>query len=268
MEKNLQRLCLTGFVAGMLITAGCGGGTGGSSNPRVDLTVTKSHTGNFSQGQLNALYTITVKNIGNAETTGLVTVKEEAPVGLTVRNLSGLGWNCDDAAKTCSRSDILGAGSSYPPITVSVDVAADAPATLSNKATVSGGNDSIATNNSVLDPTTINTSVNAEDVGGGNNDPGFDASIGCVTFNVHPTSSFTYTINKFSACDRIVFDAGTAVSTINPNGADKIIDVNGSLNGNAVTIHLTGIETAADAAIFGNNSFRTVFGADSLLPLP
>lgn len=235
---------------------------------KPDLTVSKSHSGNFSQGQLDARYSITVRNIGPGLHSVPVTVKEEAPAGLTVRDLSGTGWTCELPTTSCTRSDALAADASYPPITVSVDVAANAPITLTNKTTVSSGSDANTANNSATDATTINTSVDAVDVGGGNNDPGYDASVGCITFEVHPLASFTYNITKFAACDRIVFDAGTAVSTINPYGTDKIIDINGSLNGNSVTIHLTGVDAAADAAIFGNNSFRTVFGDNSLLPKP
>ena len=95
----------------------------------------------------------------------------------------------------------------------------------------------------------------------------FDASTGAIVFNVHPTSTFTYNVANFAAGDQLVFDAGTAVGLINISGADGIIDVVGSLNNQAVTVHLTGIAAAADGAIFGVNSFNTVFGAGSLLPL-
>src|SRR2546422_866753 len=36
------------------------------TNPGPDLTVTKTHTGNFFQGQTGASYTLTVHNIGTA----------------------------------------------------------------------------------------------------------------------------------------------------------------------------------------------------------
>jgi hypothetical protein len=56
---------------------------------------------------------------------------------------------------TCGRSDVLAAGSSYPAITLTVDVAADAPASVTNTAAVSGGGDSEPDNNTVADPTTV-----------------------------------------------------------------------------------------------------------------
>jgi uncharacterized protein (TIGR03437 family) len=66
-----------------------------------------------------------------------VTVTEILPAGLTLASMAGAGWTC--TAPTCTRSDALNGGSSYPPITVTVNVAATAPAQLTNQASVSGG---------------------------------------------------------------------------------------------------------------------------------
>ncbi|MDD2850391.1 MAG: hypothetical protein PHY09_00630 [Desulfuromonadaceae bacterium] len=94
----------------------------------------------------------------------------------------------------------------------------------------------------------------------------YDASTGAITFQVHPTSSFTYNVVNFASGDVIVFDAGTAISVANTSGTDGIINVTGSLSGNAVTVHLTGIAAADDAAVYGKASFNSTFGAGSLLP--
>src|SRR5207248_6204306 len=56
---------------------------------------------------------------------------------------------------SCTRSDALTAGSSYPAITLTVDVAANAPSSVINAASVSGGGDVNLTNNSATDSTTI-----------------------------------------------------------------------------------------------------------------
>jgi uncharacterized repeat protein (TIGR01451 family) len=117
------------------------------------LSVVKSHSGNFHRGQTGALYTVTVSNTGNAPTSGTVTVTENAPVGLTNVSMSGTGWNCPSPGSTCTRSDALATGSSYPDLTVSVDVAPDAPIpSLTNQVTASGGGAPTVTAN---DPTTI-----------------------------------------------------------------------------------------------------------------
>ncbi len=102
------------------------------------LSITKTHVGNFVQGQVNAVYTVTVLNHGGP-TNGTVTVTEMVPAGETLVSMAGTGWSCSGA--TCTRSDVLGAGfsTSYPAITVLVNVAANASSPQVNQASVSGG---------------------------------------------------------------------------------------------------------------------------------
>ncbi len=110
-----------------------------------------SHAGNFTQGQQGAQYTVTVSNAANSgPTTGAVTVTETAPVGLNLVSMAGNGWACGGAA--CSRSDTLAAGASYSPISVTVNVAPDAPTPVLNQVTVAGGGSAGA---SATDSTTI-----------------------------------------------------------------------------------------------------------------
>jgi uncharacterized repeat protein (TIGR01451 family) len=115
------------------------------------LSILKTHSGNFVQGQQGAAYTITVVNSGTATTNGQVTVTENLPSGLSLVSMSGLGWNCPTAGDTCSRSDSLNSGGSYPVITVTVGVASNAPASVINQATVSeGGASQIATDLTII----------------------------------------------------------------------------------------------------------------------
>ena len=104
-------------------------------NTPPDLTITKTHTGNFVQGQTGATYTITVTNAGGAATSGTVTVTDTLPAGLTATTMSGTNWTCTLATLTCTRGDALAAGTSYPAITVTVNVASNAPASVTNTAT-------------------------------------------------------------------------------------------------------------------------------------
>ena len=78
-------------VAVQLSTPDNGSGTGtwnfNFSVPisAASLSITKSHTGNFTQGQQDAEYTITVSNASNAaSTSGSVTVTENPPAGLSL----------------------------------------------------------------------------------------------------------------------------------------------------------------------------------------
>jgi sugar lactone lactonase YvrE len=110
------------------------------------LTIQSAHTGAFAQGQTGATYTVTVSNgPGAGPTNGTVAVTEILPAGLGLVTLAGSGWTCSaPAAPTCTRSDALSGGSSYPEITVTVNVSATATAQLTNEATVSGGGGNIA----------------------------------------------------------------------------------------------------------------------------
>jgi hypothetical protein len=267
MRKFTKMFCVTAVMAGLLMTGGCGGGDGLDLTVNLpDLTIAKSHVGNFSQGQRDATYTITVKNTGTADTSGVVTVVDTLPTGLTFANVVGNGWTVDPVTHVCTRTDVLTAGSSYPAITVTVVVDQNAGTPLINKAVVSGGGETNTANNTATDSTNISVNLNAaQAVSSGNTEP-YDASGRDVTFEVHPASTFTFNITKFAAGDRLVFDAGTHVEVTNVNANDGVIDVIGSLNGQVVTVHMTGIAAASDQGVFGANSFRTVFGANSLLP--
>src|SRR5438874_456804 len=53
--------------------------------------------------------------------------------------IAATGWTCVLGTLTCTRSDALAAGLSYPAITLTVTVANNASASVTNTATVSGG---------------------------------------------------------------------------------------------------------------------------------
>ena len=105
------------------------------------LSIQSNHSASFTRGQSGAVYTLTVTNAPNAgATNGAVTVTELAPHYLTVVSLGGVGWTCAvTPAATCTRSDALSGGASYPAITVTVNVSSSTPAQITNQATVSGG---------------------------------------------------------------------------------------------------------------------------------
>jgi CSLREA domain-containing protein/uncharacterized repeat protein (TIGR01451 family) len=137
-----------------------GPGNNSSDDPTTivqaaDLTVTKSHTGDFRQGQTGAAYTITVTNSGTGSTDQPVVVTDTLPAGLTATAMTGTGWTCDTNTATCSRSDVLAAGSDYPAITLTVTVAGNAGASLTNTVAVSGGGEVVTANDTASDATTV-----------------------------------------------------------------------------------------------------------------
>ena len=88
-----------------------------------DLTIAKSHTGNFTVG-VNGAYTITVSNAaGSGPTTGTITVTDTLPTGLTYVSGTGTGWSCSAVgqAVTCTTAGPLAAGASSNPITLTVE---------------------------------------------------------------------------------------------------------------------------------------------------
>lgn len=141
------------------VTSG-NGGQGNTANASLgvtsaDLTITKTHVGKFIQGQTGATYTLTVSNLGPGDTFGTVSVSDSLPAGLTATAMTGTNWNCTQPAGPCTRSDVLTAGNSYPAITLTVDVATNAAASVTNSATVSAAADINAGNNMANDPTTV-----------------------------------------------------------------------------------------------------------------
>src|ERR1035437_5366560 len=122
-----------------------------AAGPVPALAITETHQGDFTPGQAGATYSVVVSNVGTAgPTSGVVTVTDTTPPGLTLASMSGAGWNC--SGNSCTRADTLNPGSSYPPITATVNVASNAPLLVTNQVTVSGGGSPTA---SARDPTTI-----------------------------------------------------------------------------------------------------------------
>jgi uncharacterized repeat protein (TIGR01451 family) len=156
---------VTGVVAGNQVNitgtvSATNGGTGNTATASInvltpDLTITKSHSGNFFQGETGATYMVTVNNIGPGPTAGTVTVTDTLPAGLTATAMTGTGWTCTVATLTCTRTDALASGASYPPITLTVSVAANAAANVTNIATVAGGGEINTVNDTAMDSTTI-----------------------------------------------------------------------------------------------------------------
>ena len=140
------------------------GGTGNTATATVDiitpdLTITKTHSGNFLRPQTGATYTITVSNVGSVDTTALITMDDTLPAGLTATDISGLNWNCTLSPLQCTRGDVLVAGTSFDPITLTVTVANNAASSVTNTAKVSGGGESNTANNTASDVTQIDAAL-------------------------------------------------------------------------------------------------------------
>jgi uncharacterized repeat protein (TIGR01451 family) len=120
--------------------------------------VAKSHTGNFTQGQSGAAYTITVTNSGGSATVGTVTVTDTLPASLTYVSGTGTGWSCSASGQvvTCTNNNVVAGSTSFPAITLTVNVSATAPSSVTNAVSVAGGGETNTANDSASDATTIN----------------------------------------------------------------------------------------------------------------
>jgi hypothetical protein len=148
----------SGATTGAVSLAALGDVATSSTNFTVtvpDLTITNSHTGNFTQADTGDTYTITVTNSGVGPTIGTVSVADTLPSGLTATALTGTGWTAAANFLSATRTDALAAGSSYPHLTLTVNVSATAAASLTNTATVSGGGETNTANDTATSPTTI-----------------------------------------------------------------------------------------------------------------
>jgi uncharacterized repeat protein (TIGR01451 family) len=115
-----------------------------------DLTIAKTTASTFRQGD-TATYRLVVSNLGDGPTSGSYTIGDVMPSGLTISGLTpGAGWDCSASTATvvsCTRSTSLPAGQSAPVVFVTVAIAATAPASITNTATVAGGGETNTGNN-------------------------------------------------------------------------------------------------------------------------
>ncbi len=149
--------------AGNLLANVSGGGDGNPANNSsslalqiaqqpFDLTIALTHSGALAQGGPSS-YQIVVTNIGPGKTAGTVTVSDAMPDDLSPTAAAGAGWNCivSDRTVTCTRVDSLTGGSSYPPISIAVNVSESAPTALVNTAIVRNDADARMDNNTASD---------------------------------------------------------------------------------------------------------------------
>jgi uncharacterized repeat protein (TIGR01451 family) len=108
-------------------------------NPTASLSALMTNLVTFTQGQLNRTYSVVVSNASGAgPTSSSVKVTEQLPSGLYLVGMSGIGWDCT-AITSCSSSQVLNGGANSSPITITVDVDAQASSPQASQVTVSGG---------------------------------------------------------------------------------------------------------------------------------
>ncbi len=124
--------------------------------PLADLTIDKSHVGDFTVGQ-NGTYTLEVTNLGPTVDPGPITITDDLPLDLGFVSGTGAGWTCDAAGQlvTCTNPGPLAVDASTS-VDLTVSIGAATPDSIVNSATVSSPTDDPdPNNNDDSDPTTI-----------------------------------------------------------------------------------------------------------------
>ena len=129
-------------VSGAGITGNSGSDTI-TVDPTPALSVSKSHSGAFSQGSTGQ-WNITVSNTAaSGSTSGTVTVADTLPSGYTLASYTSSGslWTCTGSnAVSCTATPGIAGGSSST-ITLTVNVPSNSPTSVSNTALAWGGGD-------------------------------------------------------------------------------------------------------------------------------
>jgi uncharacterized repeat protein (TIGR01451 family) len=238
----------------------------------VGLSLEKSHSGVFKAGGTGT-YTINVTNtviyptINPPTELQPVRVVDTLPTGLTYASASGSGWSCSAVGQvvTCDTTSLqdLTTSKTFPPITINVNVAANAPATLTNNAEVS-------------DPTTSTLVFNVcETVGNGvcpNSATSVDGDLTTVLHSSLATSAktvldvnggdaqpgdlleYTITLNEtsgiaasgISVVDNMPANVGS-LTVLDPAGGTDSSTTTGGTNGTG-RLNITGISVPANGS--------------------
>lgn len=112
----------------------------------IDLAISRAHRGEWVAGGTGA-YSVTVKNVGGASTTGPIRVSETLPAGTTFASATGQGWDCVASGRTleCLMGGSLPAGGSAA-FEVTLDLAVAAVPSVEAASTVSTEDDLVASN--------------------------------------------------------------------------------------------------------------------------
>lgn len=134
-----------GTVTAVLEGGGLQGVLFGLKYHTIGLSLTKTPVGEFRAGgtgsyTINVANTVTYPAVNPPSEPQPVRVVDTLPDGLTYASASGSGWTCSNAGQvvTCDRTvfEDLTTSKTFPPITIGVNIASDAPAVVVNQAEV------------------------------------------------------------------------------------------------------------------------------------
>ena len=224
-----------------------------TSDPAVDLSVTLSHTGTFVSGGTGT-YTITVSNAAGTEREdNTVTVVDTLPSGLTYASSSGTGWSCSAAGQvvTCTHAPTINPGASLPPLSLVVNIAEAAAASVTNSVTVDSPSYEVVTANNTatdvtatLDPNVSTSAKSVVDVNGGEASPG-----DTLRYTITLTETAGGLARNVSLTDDVPDDVTFAGYVSLPAGAVGLFAAApAGANGNGI-VNVTGINVPASSSV-------------------
>jgi len=104
----------------------------------AELLLSVEPNGTFTQGSTGELQ-FQVSNLGEAFTTGKITVTDTLPTGYTISSAGGDVWTCSGATTVVCTSTRQIQPNSYTNFDLSVNIPANSPTSVTDSATVSGG---------------------------------------------------------------------------------------------------------------------------------
>lgn len=260
------------------------------------LAVQKSHTGTFTAGG-TAQWTITVSNTANFFTYGIITVSDTLPAGYTLNSYSSagfVGWTCSGATTvTCTTTGggmIPGLESTT--LTLTVNVPANSPTSVTNTVLVWGGGDLVHTsltsalaasdNAAVGGPTPARVIINS---GGGTQSTAvgtafatpLSVTVEDVNSVVVPSYPVTFVVNPGAAGQSGTFSnsTGTIQVTTGSSGATDGVANAGTFTANnkagsytvtatagsaTATFNLTNTASGTQTTVL---SYNVLFGSES-----
>jgi len=218
-------------------------GTQSGAQCTPDMTLGKSHVGNFTRGS-TATYTIPVENLSPyGPSSGTVTMNDTLPLGLTPTSAAGTGWACSIASQTvsCTDSTVLAANSFYPSITITANVAQTAPSTETNTALISGGGEVNLANDSATDVATVVSSADLSVTNAVSPDPvaaGSNLTYTQVVTNSGPSAADNATLSEAIPANTTLVSlsapAGWSCTTPGVGNAGNVVCTDLNMPGNTV----------------------------------
>jgi uncharacterized repeat protein (TIGR01451 family) len=201
-----------------------------TSEPKVDLSITKTATAPFYVGQTGS-YTLRVRNgsgLNIERDDNPLVVTDVLPPGLAFVSATGSGWSCGASGQTvtCTRAPPLNPGQSAPDLTLNVAVTMPAAPSVTNTASITSSSieDDPADNASTVTTAVIAPALRAAKLSEVISDPFNGATLpkripgAFVRYAVTVTNTGTGTVDNASLALTDPVPAGTALYVASGSG--------------------------------------------------